>query len=205
VKVRHGVPRILYSRTTVLAVFAVLAVFTSWAPAAVAEVSDIVFTVEAHNDSGTGSFSVFFDEGQWDPNSQTFTWTSPGEIEINDDLSGDWVATLWYGEITAYATQACQIELNVGVFSGGSDTTFVVGSPLVSFEAVPAIYAQARATATVTLTHMSGDYAYLVGLGPAGTGIFRSYYDGYLSGGTRRPRRPTRPSATGRSAKASGT
>lgn len=184
-RVRHAVPRILYSRTTVLVVFGVLAVFMQWAPAAVAEVSDTIFTIEAHNDSGTGSFSVSFDQGEWDPNSQTFTWTSSGEVQINDDLSGNWVATLLNAEVIARATQACEIQLTAGVFSGNSDTTFVIGSPLVSFDTVPAIYAQARATATVTLTHVSGDYAYVVGLGPAGTGIFRSYYDGYLSDGTR--------------------
>lgn len=183
--VPHGVTHVMYRRMIVLAALGALSVAVPCAPAVAIGLSETVFTIEARNDSSTGSYSVCFAEGQWDPNSETFTWTLPGQFEIYDDDSGDWIASLVFAYVRARATQACEIELNIGVISGGSDTTFVFGSPLVSFETVAAAYAQAKATATVTLTHMSGDYAYLVGLGPIGTGVFRSYYNGYLSEGTR--------------------
>ena len=177
--------RLVHTRMIVLLVYGALPALTPCALADMAQVSDTVFTIWARNDSGSGSYSARLDEGQWDPNSEAFTWTLPGQIEIYDDDSGEWVASLLNASLFVRATQACKIDLNAGVFSGNSETTFGMGSPLVSFETVPTVYAQARATATVTLTHISGDYAYLVGLGPPGTGVFRSYYNGYLSEGTR--------------------
>ncbi len=156
------------------------------APLAHADLSETVFTIQATNDSGTGFYSAAFAAGEWDPNEQTYYWSLPESLELYDDETEQWVASLLDATVFVRATQLCEIELNIGIISGESDTTFVVGSPLVSFaETIPAGFARGRATASVTLTDGLGDGAYLVGLGPLGSGVYRSYYNGYLADGTR--------------------
>lgn len=154
-------------------------------PRTSAQISETVFTIEASNNSGYACCSYTFDQGQWDPNSGTFTWSLPGQLDIYDEVSGEWVAALLNASLLVRASESFEIELDVGVFAGTSETTFIIGSPLVSFAAIPEGPAQGRATASFTVTHLAGDYALLQGLGTPGTGASRFYYNGYLSEGTR--------------------
>lgn len=167
---------------TAMLVFGALAGFTLNAKA---DISDPVFIVQADNDSGNGSYSAAFDEGQWDPSSQTFLWDLAEPVDLYDDTRSEWVATVLNAELCICATPPFEVELSVGVIAGDSLTTFAIASPLLAFQVIPASYAQGRATASVTVTHLAGDYALLTGLGTPGTGAFRSYYNGYLSEGTR--------------------
>jgi hypothetical protein len=147
---------------------------------------DIVFTLHASNDSGSGSYLVPFEQGEWDPNSETFTWFLPAPIDIRpDEEDGQTVATLLYADVLLCTKQLYKIDIDIQVLSGRSETTFVVTSPLLSFPTIPAEFAEAGATASFTVMDLEGDDACLTGLGPPGSGAFRSYYNGYLFDGTR--------------------
>jgi len=176
--------RVVCSRGTAAMVLAL-----SWgilaSPWAAAGISETVFSIQASNQSGSGSVVAAFSEGEWDPATDEFTWTLPEQVDILDDVSGEFVASLLNAEIFIRATQDCEIDATVGVVSGDSETTFLIQSALVEIEPVPGWTAQARATGSFTVTHLGGPYAYLRGLGPSGTGAFRSYYNGYLAEGTR--------------------
>ncbi|MBU0616285.1 MAG: hypothetical protein KKI02_01070, partial [Planctomycetes bacterium] len=151
-----------------------------------AHISDTAFMIQASNDAGVGSYVATYSDGVWDPDDQTFEWSLPGQVELVDETTQQWVATLLNATIFVRATQLMEIELNVGVISGESLTTFAIGSPLLTFSsAVPASFAQGRADASLTVTDGLGDGATLTGLGPVGSGAYRSYYDGYLDEGTR--------------------
>jgi len=151
-----------------------------------AQLSQSVFTIQATNDSGSGSYVATFDDGIWDPEEQTFDWALPGQVDLYDEDTSEWVASLLDATLFVRTEQLGEIELNIGVISGGSLTTFVVGSPLMCFAStIPETFAQGRATASLTLTDALGDGATLTGLGPVGSGAYRSYYNGYLSDGTR--------------------
>jgi len=156
-----------------------------FAPAAAGTIPDIVFTLQARNDGGNGSFSVTSDKGNWDPNSETFTWSLPGPIEIRNDATGARIATLLDAYVMFCTQQLYEIDVNIGVISGRSETIFAIDSALISFPTIPVDSAEARATACFAITDLEGDDACLTGLGPPGTGAFRSYYNGYLADGTR--------------------
>ena len=150
------------------------------------QISARIFDLSAINDNSIATFTVTFDEGIWDPQEQTLTWSLPEGVELYDDVSGEWVASLLNATLFVRMAGAGAIEMNVGLLSGPSNTTVIIGSPLVTFsETIPANFAQARASASFTLTDAEGDGALLVGYGTPGSGAFRSYYNGYLSGGTR--------------------
>ena len=109
-----------------------------------------------------------------------------GAGELVDETTQQWVATLLDATIFVRATQLVEIELNVGVISGESLTTFVIGSPLLTFSStIPASFAQGSAVASLTVTDGLGDGATLTGLGSVGSGAYRSYYNGYLAEGAR--------------------
>jgi hypothetical protein len=154
------------------------------APAGAGEVSETVFTVQASNDRCGGSYAVSFEEGVWDPNAQTFTWSLPAPVEICDECTGAPIAVLINADLFVRATQLYEIDLNAAVVSGDGDTRFVMGSPLLSFATVAADSAVGRASAAVTVTDLGEDGACLMGLGTPGTGVFRSYYNGYGMQGT---------------------
>jgi hypothetical protein len=184
VRDRSGRGMLVGSLTPAIGVLACGALLAA-TPQTSAQVSETIFTIETINDSGYGCCSYTFDQGQWDPNSGTFTWSLPEQLDIHDEVSGEWIAALLNASLLVRASESFEIELNIGVVAGTSATTFIIGSPLVSFAAIPEGPAQGRATTSFTITHLAGDYALLQGLGPPGTGAFRSYYNGYLSEGTR--------------------
>ncbi len=149
-------------------------------------VSSTVFMIQATNESGTGSYVASFDDGVWNPDDQTFDWVLTAPLDLVDEDTGQWVAALWEATIFVRATQVGEIELNVALYSGESLTTFVIGSPLMTFSStIPASYARGRATASLTVSDGLGDGATVTGLGPTGTGAYRAYYNGYLAEGTR--------------------
>jgi hypothetical protein len=167
------------------AAMAVIATVPGFMPSAAACISQKVLIVQASNDTGSGFYAVTFDEGEWDPNAQAFVWTLPVAIDICDETTGARVARLLDAEVFVRGAELCEVDVNICVLAGDSETTFVVGSPLLSLPTIPAEDAQGRATAAFTVTDTTCDYALLMGLGTPGTGAFRSYYNGYLSEGTR--------------------
>jgi hypothetical protein len=149
-------------------------------------ISRTIFRIEASNEAGSGSYIARFNEGVWDAENQTFEWTLAEPVDLVDEMTQQWVASLIDATVFVRAAQVGEIELNIGVISGESLTTFVIGSPLLSFSPViPADLAQGRADASLTVTDGLGDGAEVIGLGPPGSGAYRAYYSGYLEQGTR--------------------
>lgn len=149
-------------------------------------VSLVVFTAQASNEAGSGSYAASFDDGVWDPEEQTFEWSLPEPIDLVDETTGEWVAYLTEAAVFVRAAQTFEIRLDIGFWSGESLTTLEVGSPLLTFESVvPASFAQGRADASLTVSDLFGDGATLIGLGPTGSGAYRAYYNSYLDEGTR--------------------
>lgn len=158
-----------------------------YSPVAAAEISPTVFSIEAWNASGAGSFEVEFADGVWDPNQLTFTWQLSGPpLEIRDPDTDALIARV----IGAFlqVRDDSEIASNVSVEAGTSLTSFYVTSPLVSFPVVPAEFTLCRAVASVTVQDTQGgpgSFARAVGMGGDGTGIFRAYYNGLGSAGER--------------------
>ena len=155
-RVCSGCLRRMYVPRLAALVFGVLALFV---PCVHATIPDVVFTLSAGNDSGHGSYLVPSEKGEWDPNSETFTWSLPEPVDIYDDMNSMWVATLLNADVVLCTGELCRIDLNICVLSGRSETTFVIASPLISFPIIPAEYAEARAAATVNGTEFEGEYA----------------------------------------------
>lgn len=149
------------------------------------QTSEIIFSLEARNDDGSGVFEATFDDGQVDPATDTLIWNLSAPVDICDDASGERVATLIDAGLTVCMRQRCSIDLSIAVLSGDSSTTFNIASPLVSFPTIPAESAKARASASFTVSDLGHDGAALMGSGTPGTGAFRGYYNGFLSEGTR--------------------
>ena len=177
----------LGARTGGLAAAVVVALCWVWCPSAArsAEISDPVFTLLAVSDGGQGAFFVKLDEGVWDPESGTYTWSLAAPVELRDESSWTLIATLLNADLMIGTAQLLEIHLNIGLVAGEAETACVVASPLLSFGTVPATRAEGRATASFTLTDVGGDGARLAGLGTPGTGAFRAYYNGYLADGVR--------------------
>ena len=150
-----------------------------------ADVSETLLSVTASSPTGVCSYSIPAEEGQWDPETQELTWTLADPVDFFDPDSGQLIASLMNGDLRVRATQDCAVDLNLEVQAGPNDTGFIITSPLVSFDTVPVAYAEARATATFTVTHLSGPYACLIGLEGDGTGAFRVYHNGYAGDGIR--------------------
>lgn len=147
--------------------------------------STIVFRINVSNPTGTAEYAVRFEEGIWDPEESSYTWNLPAALDLTDTVGG-WIATLTNASVFVRVDQGGEIELSIGVISGPQQTDVIIGSPLVMLsEPIPASYARGRATASVTLTDAAGDGAMIVGLGATGVGIYRSYFNGFLTAGTR--------------------
>ncbi len=172
------------ARTTRRAV-PILGLLALFAPCVNAVIPDIIFTLCARNESGSGTYAVPFEKGEWDPNSQTFIWSLAEPVEIYDDAGRERIATLLNAQVYLCTRDVYEIDVSIGVLSGRRETVFIIASPLISFSMIPRESAEARATASLTVTDLRGDGACLTGVGPPGTGAFRSYYNGYLSEGHR--------------------
>jgi hypothetical protein len=147
--------------------------------AARADFSDVVFSVEATNDAGSGTFEVFEEDLVFNPVQGIYTWSLPSEVTIMDGMTP--VAVLQGANIAYQEDPALQIGFTV--LSGTSDTEFVVKSALLSFSTIPADLAEGRASAGYTVTDLTGDGASVMGVGAPGTGIYRADYNGFVPTG----------------------
>lgn len=118
----------------------------------------------------------------------SFTWTSSELMEMRSSTTGDLIAVLNPDgrESRVEYVDDPIIGLNFSVQAGGSTTTFVISSGLLSF---PTITADGRATTGFSVTDGDGDGATLTGIGdPAGAqGAYLAQYNGFagtLSGTT---------------------
>ena len=149
-------------------------------------ISSIIFHISVLSSTGSAEYQAWFEDGVWDPDDQTFSWALPEETDLIDSFNGQWLATLTDATVFARAAESGEIELNLGVISGPAPVDVIVDSPLVSLsETIPSGYARGRASASITLTDGENDGAQIVGIPGDGTGIYRSYYNGFVLDGTR--------------------
>ncbi|MFQ5805473.1 MAG: PEP-CTERM sorting domain-containing protein [Phycisphaerae bacterium] len=153
-------------------------------PYAGADISDTVFSIQALNESGSGSFSVSFDEGVWDPVAEAYTWSLPSPIEVVDGGNGSPIATLLDASLLVHLAPTFQIDLSVGVIAGSTNTDFYVDSALASFPTMPADVAEGQFFASTSVTDSGGGGATLMGLDTPGMGAFRAYYNGAAPDGS---------------------
>jgi len=130
--------------------------------------------VAASNASGGGGIVIDLSEGQWDPVTQTWTWSQDEPVPIED--GGEVVATLLHAGVYLNGSDP-EVRVNLGVTAGSSDTYFLLETPKLEIEPLPAAYALARAVATVDLTETQGlgGQAYVIGDPPgSGHGVFQA-------------------------------
>lgn len=147
-------------------------------PAALADISDIVYSVVAENRSGRASFQARFSDGSWDSQRRIYSWRLREPVELRDD-EGDLIAVLQQGSTLVRGDP--QISLGYLVQAGDSLTSFTITSALLSFPALN--NPDARASASMGITDINGDGAELVGLhdGPA---AYLAEYNGFVPGGS---------------------
>lgn len=148
----------------------------AFSASALAGLSDVVFDLQATNDTGAGQFKAMFTDGSFDSAANVFSWTLSGPVDVTNPSSGLTVATLNSGSLSVAG--GSQIDLRFNVTAGGSDTVFTVGSAVASFLTIPPDIAAARASAAVRVTDLTGDSAMLTGVGTPGTGAFLAGYNG---------------------------
>ena|GEM_PF-1764385 len=182
---KHAIHRLLLLLLPCVSFWGASGVLAAAANSETQPVSEVVFRIETTNSHGRAWYEASFNEGIWDPDEQVYSWTVSG-IDLVNDATQDWIGTLTDASLYISIGQAGEIELNIGFISGPEVTDVRVMSPLVKFlDEIPGSFARARAIASVTLTDAGGDGAYLIGAGVEGTGVFRSYYNGFLTEGER--------------------
>jgi len=140
-----------------------------------ADMSDLVFRIQASNASGAGAYEVYSSSGAYDTGTSTYTWNLSSPLTIQDTTSGAPVATL--RSATVVVRGQTQIDINLGVDSGSSLTTFLIDGPTLDVN-MPAEVSEGRASASFSVTDLDQNFARLVGLGTSGTGAYQAFYNG---------------------------
>jgi MYXO-CTERM domain-containing protein len=119
--------------------------------AAMADISETVFVIQATNANGMGTYVANFNQGRMD-HSGTYQWQLPGSMAIRSD-SGVPIAMLNQAVIVGHEDPSVNLSFNV--FSGAIETTFTITSATVSFASIA--NAQGRMSASVSITDLDGD------------------------------------------------
>lgn len=143
-----------------------------------AELSPIVFSIEATSSAGTGSWKLTLGEGGTST-SKGYSWTRNQPIEIRDTVTDAVIATLnWADVVYIFDPQAI---VQFQVTAGNADTDITITSALNAFPGIT--NAIGRASAGVTVTDLNGDGASLTGLGVGGA-AYEAHYNGMVPAGT---------------------
>ncbi|MCC6357974.1 MAG: PEP-CTERM sorting domain-containing protein [Phycisphaerales bacterium] len=147
------------------------------APTASADLSNVIFRIEATNSQGSGVFEATSDQGSWD--GDTYTWVGGG-IDIRNE-SGDVIASLMNATFVAIADP--QVGILFDVVAGATDTQFTISSGELSF---PTIFgATGVASAGLTVTDAGQDNGALAtGNGGSGNSAYQANYNGLIPAGT---------------------
>lgn len=154
----------------------------SMLPAVTADILTGSFHIIASNDAGTAQFDVPVAAGTFDANG-TWRWSRTTALPLLADDSSTTVATLLTADISIKTANTSEILANLAVLSGSSLTRFTIDTPRTTFRRVPAAVATGRATASFTVTDTNANDAQLSALGTLGSGAYRGYFNGGVSGG----------------------
>lgn len=147
--------------------------------AAQADVSDVFFQLEVWAGSDYGSYSVMTDDVDYDPGTQTWSW-SGSAISVED--GGNVLATITSASVSVQ--QDPLIFLNFDVQAGNSTSLIQISSPLLSFGAINNPTAAASAGLTLTDSDASGSASLDANQGSSGDEAWISQYNGYVPTGT---------------------
>ena len=151
---------------------------------ALADISNIIFQIEATNSTGTDTLTIYDDELVYDPGQGTYSWALSGMQDLQTSPA-DIIGTLQSATlaISDRSWNYPRIYMNLAFQAGELDVTEVrVRSPLVSFFTLPTGTSTGRATTSFSLTNTvdpshPGALAELEGLGGNGHGMHSAWYN----------------------------
>jgi hypothetical protein len=147
--------------------------------AAQAEISNVVYTVKATNSLGSAMAEWTFQQGNWNPQTNTYSWIMQSPKELKDPNSGALIGTIHQANTVIIGDP--QISLGFLVQAGAVNTTFEITSALLSFPAIPS--AEGKASVQMGITDLNGDGSELMGLIP-GPAAYHAQYNGFVPGGS---------------------
>jgi hypothetical protein len=140
-----------------------------------ADVPDVVFEITAQAGQVGASFSVLAEWGDYDPVTQTWTYSLDEAVDF-------WSNDVFLGSLTGFEAQVVgdpEVNLSFSVQSGPSDTAFYIASALLDVNPpIPGSVAEGYAHASYTLTDFDGGSAVLSGIGNTG-GAYLAQYNGW--------------------------
>ncbi len=143
---------------------------------------DTVLRIEASNAAGSGSVDVSLDSLSWDAATQSLSWEEASGISIVEPETRAVIAT--FDSVVLAFRDCSAVALEFDLEAGASETTVVFRTGQLSFGSIGSDVAEGRATAAFSLTDLYGDGAQMVGLGGAGMGAYRAYFNGAAPDGT---------------------
>ena len=140
-----------------------------------ADVPEVVFEITAEAGDFAASFSVLAEWGEYDPATQTWSWTLEDPYDF-------WHNSVFLGSLdtfTASVVDDPEVNLSFSVQSGPEDTAFYIASALLEVDPpIPGDLAEGYAHASYTLTDFDGGSATLTGIGDTG-GAYLAQYNGW--------------------------
>jgi len=145
--------------------------------AAMADISETVFVVQATNANGTGTYVAQFNQGRMEQGGN-YQWQLPGTMCLQSQ-NGSTVAML--NQAVILGNEDPDVTLSFNVFAGSVETTFTVTSATVSFSSMAG--AQGRASGSLSITDLNGDGVTLHH-SAGSAGAFTAYFNGAPPSGT---------------------
>lgn len=143
------------------------------APAALADLPDVIFSIEASGSNGSGTYEVSLDDAGWERSGSEWEYSDDSHISITDPNTGKEVFSLSGVEVFFRADP--QINIAFSVQAGSVDTSFTITSNTLNFPTISNAQGQASSAFTVTDTNNNG--ASLSGNG-AGGNSYEAFYNG---------------------------
>lgn len=153
--------------------YAVLGTLALSTAVASADISNIVYTIKAESSLGTATSQWVFNQGTWNPQTQTYFWSLAAPKELIDPNNQNVVATLQ--QASTFIKNDPQVNIGFLVQAGNVPTTFEITSAVLSFPTIP--NADGKASVQMGITDLNGDGGTLTGLYP-GNSAYNALYNG---------------------------
>jgi hypothetical protein len=161
-----------------------LGVALALAPGALADlsdISDVIFRIEASNDSGTGVLEFTKDQLTYNPSTDTYTWNT-GTQFIFDEFFNP-IATLQNANLALQMNDLKKVAGAFAVQAGDTDTTFTLTLAQLTFDTLSPPLVMGTAGLAANVTDTNGDGVTMASVAAA-TGVLRTGYNGMVPGGT---------------------
>lgn len=156
-----------------------------------AQFSGPTIELAASNANGQATFVVPLASGYWYDHGQSMSWDLDIPAELYDPTNGNYIGTIVTCGVNLQSGRSGstvgQIQIDLGILcdAGAGDTTILANSPQIMRRTIPATYAQARATAQVTVSDLDGNFARATSADVPGDGMARFTMNGvYPTNGT---------------------